>query len=47
MAGQISDNLDSFLTDIQSVAGDVLPVCAAVLLVIVGWTLACKLSKKS
>ena len=46
MSEAISSALSSFTTDLTSVAGDVLPVAAAGLIVWVGWRLACKLTNR-
>lgn len=46
MVEAITGSLSSFATDLASVAGDVLPVAAAGLIVWVGWRLACKLTNR-
>lgn len=46
MTSAITGALETFVTDLTSVAGAALPVGAAALLVWVGWRLACKIPNR-
>lgn len=47
MGAAINSALDGFSADLTSVAGAVLPIGAAALLVWIGWRLACKIPNRA